>query len=63
MNYLCLGRYLECISMRGQAEPTTTAGVDEEEEELDLTAEEMCISLKPSVPVLDDQQISAIAVL
>jgi hypothetical protein len=49
--------------MRGQAEPTTTAGVDEEEEELDLTAEEMCISLKPSVPVLDDQQISAIAVL
>ena len=44
--------YLECISMRGQSTDT------------DITAQsERCDQIKPSVPVLDEQQISAIAVI
>ncbi len=47
-------RYLECISKRGQVVAST-----EEDED----SGEPCPNLKPSVPVLDSQQVSAIAVL
>ena len=52
--------YLECISMRGQASPASSED-EEEDEETGTTTR--CDELKPSVPVLDEQQISAIAVL
>jgi hypothetical protein len=54
--------YLECISMRGQL----GAAVDSEENEEMLTSEsveERCDELKPKVTLLDEQQVSPIAVL
>ena len=47
-------RYLECISKRGQVVSEQEEGEDDGEP---------CPNLKPSVPVLDSQQVSAIAVL
>lgn len=49
--------YLECISMRGQLQ-----GGEEDGASMD-TEQKRCDQIKPSVPALDQQQASAIAVL
>jgi hypothetical protein len=51
-------QYLECISMRGQL----NSAVDDESSGA-FDDSERCSNLRPKVPVLDEQQISPIAVL
>ncbi len=55
-------RYLECISRRGQLDSSSSpagSGGDND----DGGEDQVCSALKPSVPVLDSQQVSPIAVL